>query len=154
VTKRPLRHPPAEAARVPHRFGTATLDPVLMGERTSQLSWQSPSRLIGPHQPPTPRATSSATSPRGSLSLKDTLFDFEEMNVPVRDLRLGGGGALSHLWRKIPSRCLPGTRSRKSSKPKKAQPMEPRILAGACAGSGQPSTQACQSVFASANAFP
>jgi xylulokinase len=33
--------------------------------------------------------------------LKDTLTIFEEMNVPVERIRLGGGGARSPLWRQI-----------------------------------------------------
>ena len=36
-----------------------------------------------------------------AFSLKDTFTIFTEMNVPVRDIRLGGGGAKSSLWRQI-----------------------------------------------------
>jgi len=36
-----------------------------------------------------------------AFSLKDTFSIFEEMNVPVRSVRLGGGGARSPLWRQI-----------------------------------------------------
>jgi len=35
------------------------------------------------------------------FSLKDTFTLFEEMNVPVNRIRLGGGGARSPLWRQI-----------------------------------------------------
>src|SRR5438094_8371297 len=36
-----------------------------------------------------------------AFSLKDTLALFDEMRVPVRSIRLGGGGARSTLWRQI-----------------------------------------------------
>src|SRR6266699_2340775 len=36
-----------------------------------------------------------------AFSLKDTFSLFEEMQVPVRNIRLGGGGAHSPLWRQI-----------------------------------------------------
>jgi xylulokinase len=36
-----------------------------------------------------------------AFSLKDTLQIFAEMKVPVRKIRLGGGGARSPLWRQI-----------------------------------------------------
>jgi len=36
-----------------------------------------------------------------AYSLKDTFTLFEEMDVPVNRIRLGGGGARSLLWRQI-----------------------------------------------------
>jgi xylulokinase len=36
-----------------------------------------------------------------AFSLQDTFTIFEEMNVPVKSIRLGGGGARSELWRQI-----------------------------------------------------
>jgi xylulokinase len=36
-----------------------------------------------------------------AYSLKDTFTIFEEIGVPVRRIRLGGGGARSPLWRQI-----------------------------------------------------
>jgi xylulokinase len=36
-----------------------------------------------------------------AFSLRDTFTIFAEMNVPVRSIRLGGGGARSALWRQI-----------------------------------------------------
>ena len=36
-----------------------------------------------------------------AFSLRDTFTIFEEMNVPVKNIRLGGGGARSRLWRQI-----------------------------------------------------
>jgi xylulokinase len=36
-----------------------------------------------------------------AYSLKDTFTIFEEMQIPVTSIRLGGGGARSPLWRQI-----------------------------------------------------
>jgi xylulokinase len=36
-----------------------------------------------------------------AFSLRDTFSIFGEMNVPVKRVRLGGGGARSALWRQI-----------------------------------------------------
>jgi xylulokinase len=36
-----------------------------------------------------------------AFSLRDTFTIFGEMNVPVKNIRLGGGGARSPLWRQI-----------------------------------------------------
>jgi xylulokinase len=36
-----------------------------------------------------------------AFSLKDTFTIFDEMKVPVKSIRLGGGGARSPLWRQI-----------------------------------------------------
>src|SRR3984893_3223712 len=36
-----------------------------------------------------------------AFSLRDTFSLFDEMRVPVRNIRLGGGGARSPLWRQI-----------------------------------------------------
>jgi xylulokinase len=36
-----------------------------------------------------------------AFSLKDTLTIFRELGIPVKAIRLGGGGARSSLWRQI-----------------------------------------------------
>jgi xylulokinase len=36
-----------------------------------------------------------------AFSLRDTFSIFEEMKLPVRNVRLGGGGARSPLWQQI-----------------------------------------------------
>jgi len=69
---------------------------------------------LTPHLDPNTRATLTglaASHTRGHIvravlegvafSLKDTFSLFEEMKVPVRNIRLGGGGARSDLWRQI-----------------------------------------------------
>jgi len=75
--------------------------PYLMGERTPHLDPNARGALIG----------LTASHGRGHIvrsilegvaySLKDTFTLFEEMQVPVKRIRLGGGGARSPLWRQI-----------------------------------------------------
>jgi xylulokinase len=36
-----------------------------------------------------------------AFSLRDTLTIFRELNVPVKTIRLGGGGARSSVWQQI-----------------------------------------------------
>jgi sugar (pentulose or hexulose) kinase len=72
-----------------------------MGERTPHLDSDVRAALIG----------LAASHGRGHIirailegvafSLKDSLTIFAEIGVPVNDIRLGGGGARSPLWRQI-----------------------------------------------------
>jgi len=80
--------------------------PYLMGERTPHLDSEVRGALLG----------LSASHGRGHIirailegvafSLKDSLTIFAEIGVPVNDIRLGGGGALSPLWRQIQADVL------------------------------------------------
>ena len=91
----------AEAARVPAGADGVLWAPYLMGERTPHLDPEARAALVG----------LAANHGRGhivrailegvSFSLKDTFTIFQELNVPVRAIRLGGGGARSPLWRQI-----------------------------------------------------
>jgi xylulokinase len=91
----------AEAAAVEPGADGVLWAPYLMGERT-------------PHCDPTVRAALiglAASHGRGhvvravmegvAFSLRDTLSIFADMQVPVRTIRVGGGGARSALWRQI-----------------------------------------------------
>jgi xylulokinase len=72
-----------------------------MGERTPHLDPEARAALVG----------LAASHGRGHIirailegvafSLKDTFAIFDEMKVPVANIRLGGGGARSGLWRQI-----------------------------------------------------
>jgi xylulokinase len=90
-----------EASRVPPGSDDLLWTPYLMGERTPHLDPHARAALIG----------LSATHTRGHIvrailegvafSLQDTFGIFAEMGVPVTQVRLGGGGARSPLWRQI-----------------------------------------------------
>lgn len=90
-----------EAAAIPAGADGVLWAPYLMGERTPHLDSEVRGALIG----------LAASHGRGHIirailegvafSLRDSLTIFAEIGVPVNDIRLGGGGALSPLWRQI-----------------------------------------------------
>jgi xylulokinase len=90
-----------EAAAVPPGCDGVLWAPYLMGERTPHLDPQARAALLG----------LAANHGRGHIirailegvafSLRDSFSIFAEMKVPVTDIRLGGGGARSPLWRQI-----------------------------------------------------
>jgi xylulokinase len=75
--------------------------PYLMGERTPHLDPNARGALVG-ITPAHRRAHILRAILEGvAFSLKDSFSIFEEMKVPVTQIRLGGGGARSPLWRQI-----------------------------------------------------
>jgi len=75
--------------------------PYLMGERTPHLDPNARGALVG-ITPSHRRAHILRAILEGvAFSLKDSFSIFEEMKVPVTQIRLGGGGARSPLWRQI-----------------------------------------------------
>jgi xylulokinase len=91
----------AEAAAIPPGAEDLLWTPYLMGERTPHLDGLARAALVG----------LTASHGRGHIvravlegvafSLRDSFTIYEEMRVPVRSIRLGGGGARSSLWRQI-----------------------------------------------------
>lgn len=75
--------------------------PYLMGERTPHLDPSARGTLTGLAASHTRAHVTRAILEGVAFSLKDTFSLFEEMRVPVRNVRLGGGGARSPLWRQI-----------------------------------------------------
>jgi xylulokinase len=77
--------------------------PYLMGERTPHLDPNARGALVGitpsHHRGHILRAILEGVA----FSLKDSFSIFAEMNVPVTQIRLGGGGARGALWRQIQS---------------------------------------------------
>jgi xylulokinase len=72
-----------------------------MGERTPHLDPNARGTLTGLAASHTRAHVTRAILEGVAFSLKDTFLLFEEMKVPVRSIRLGGGGARSPLWRQI-----------------------------------------------------
>jgi xylulokinase len=101
ATANPYESLSREAAAIPAGADGVLWAPYLMGERTPHLDSEVRGALIG----------LAASHGRGHIirailegvafSLKDTLTIFAEIGVPVNNIRLGGGGALSPLWRQI-----------------------------------------------------
>ncbi len=90
-----------EAARIPAGSDGVVWTPYLMGERTPHVDPDVRAALIGLSASHTRGHIVRAILEGVAFSLKDTLTIFNELGVPVRDIRLGGGGARSPLWRQI-----------------------------------------------------
>jgi len=75
--------------------------PYLMGERTPYLDPNARAALIGLTASHGRAHIIRAIMEGVAFSLRDTFTLFAEMGLPVTDVRLGGGGARSHLWRQI-----------------------------------------------------
>ena len=91
----------AEAAAIPSGSDGLLWAPYLMGERTPHLDPNARGALVGLTASHTRAHVIRAILEGVAFSLKDTFSIFDEMNVPVRNIRLGGGGARSPLWRQI-----------------------------------------------------
>jgi xylulokinase len=90
-----------EAAQVPPGSDGVLWAPYLMGERTPHLDPNTRATLTGLAANHTRGHVVRSVLEGVAFSLKDTFSLFEEMKVPVRNIRLGGGGARSDLWRQI-----------------------------------------------------
>lgn len=91
----------AEAETVPAGADGLLWTPYLMGERTPHLDPHARAALVGLTASHTRAHIVRAILEGIAFSLRDTLTIFDEMNVPVETIRLGGGGARSALWRQI-----------------------------------------------------
>ena len=90
-----------EAANVAAGSDGVLWAPYLMGERTPHLDPNARAALVGLSAIHTRAHVVRAILEGVAFSLKDTLEIFAAMDVPVRRIRLGGGGARSQLWRQI-----------------------------------------------------
>ena len=90
-----------EAAAVPPGSDGLLWAPYLMGERTPHLDPNARAALIGLTASHIRGHVVRAILEGVAFSLRDSFTLFAEMGVPVRNIRLGGGGARSPLWRQI-----------------------------------------------------
>jgi xylulokinase len=90
-----------EAARVAAGADGLLWAPYLMGERAPHLDPEARGMLAGLAASHTRAHVVRAIMEGVAFSLRDTFTIFEEMHVPVTNVRLGGGGARSKLWRQI-----------------------------------------------------
>ncbi len=91
----------AEAAKIPPGSDGLLWAPYLMGERTPHLDSNARGALVGLTASHTRAHVVRAILEGVAFSLRDSFTLFREMNVPVANIRLGGGGARSPLWRQI-----------------------------------------------------
>jgi xylulokinase len=94
-------HLSEEAGSVPAGSEGAFWAPYLMGERTPHLDPSARAAFVGLTASHTRAHLVRAILEGVAYSLKDTLMIFDEIKVPVHQIRLGGGGARSPLWRQI-----------------------------------------------------
>ena len=90
-----------EAATAPPGADGLLWAPYLMGERTPHLDSEARGVLAGLTASHTRAHVIRAILEGVAFSLRDTFTIFGEMNVPVKSILLGGGGARSPLWRQI-----------------------------------------------------
>jgi xylulokinase len=91
----------AEATRVPAASDGLLWAPYLFGERTPHLDPNARAAFTGITASHTRGHFVRAVLEGVAFSLRDTLTLFAELGIPVRSIRLGGGGARGPLWRQI-----------------------------------------------------
>lgn len=90
-----------EAAAAPPGADGLLWAPYLMGERTPHLDPNARGALVGLTAQHTRAHVIRAILEGVAFSLRDTFTIFRELGVPVKSIRLGGGGARSPLWQQI-----------------------------------------------------
>ena len=91
----------AEAANAPSGSDGLLWAPYLMGERTPYLDPAARGTLVGLTASHTRAHVIRAIMEGVAFSLRDTFTIFQQIKVPVKNIRLGGGGARSALWRQM-----------------------------------------------------
>lgn len=90
-----------DAAAVPAGSDGVLWAPYLMGERTPHTDPDVRGALLGLAASHTRGHVTRAVLEGVAFSLRDSFGIFDELDVPVRRVRVGGGGARSPLWRNI-----------------------------------------------------
>ncbi|HLH36515.1 MAG TPA: xylulokinase [Alloacidobacterium sp.] len=91
----------AEAEKVPAGSDGLLWAPYLFGERTPHLDSHATAMFYGITASHTRAHLTRSVLEGVAYSLKDTFTLFSELGIPVKGVRLGGGGARGPLWRKI-----------------------------------------------------
>jgi xylulokinase len=91
----------AKAAKAPAGSEGLMWAPYLFGERTPHLDPNARAAFVGITASHTEGHFIRAILEGVAYSMKDTLTLFAELGVPVKAIRLGGGGARGPLWRQI-----------------------------------------------------
>jgi xylulokinase len=89
------------AASIPPGSEGLLWTPYLLGERTPHLDPEARAAFVGIHANHTRDHFVRAVMEGVAYSLRDTFTLFAELGIPVKGVRLGGGGARGKLWRQI-----------------------------------------------------
>ncbi len=130
-----------EAAAAPPGADGVFWAPYLMGERTPHNDPQARAALVGLSAFHTRAHVIRAILEGVAFSLKDTFTIFQELNIPVERIRLGGGGARSSLWRQIQADIY--GHAVEIVEAEQGAAFGAAILAGVGAGNWQSVDQAC-----------
>jgi xylulokinase len=91
----------AAAAKISPGSDGLLWTPYLLGERTPHLDGTATAAFVGITATTTRAHFTRAVLEGVAYSLKDTFTLFSELGIPVKGVRLGGGGARGPLWREI-----------------------------------------------------
>jgi xylulokinase len=141
-----------EAGQVPAGADGLLWTPYLMGERTPHLDPNARAALVGLTASHTRAHVVRALLEGVAFSLRDTLEIFREMKVPVNEIRLGGGGARSKLWRQIQADVY--GREVATVRAEEGAAYGAAILAGVGAGAWPSVDAACEAVVSVAERVP
>ena len=89
------------AATIPPASDGLLWAPYLFGERTPHLDPDARAAFVGITASTTPAHYARAVLEGVAFSLKETFNLFSQLGIPVKRVRLGGGGARGPLWRQI-----------------------------------------------------
>ncbi len=89
------------AKKIPSGADGLIWTPYLMGERTPHVDSDVRASLIGLTAVHTKSHIVRAILEGVAFSLRDAIEIFKEIKIPIENIRLGGGGAKSPLWRQI-----------------------------------------------------
>jgi xylulokinase len=141
-----------EASSAPVGSEGAFWLPYLMGERTPHLDPNARAALVGLTASHTRGHLIRAVMEGVVFSLKDTFIIFDEMQLPVTSIRLGGGGARSPLWRQIQADVY--AHEVEIVAAEEGAAYGAAILAGTGAGAWHSVDEACDSVVRVASCIP
>ena len=91
----------AVAEKIPAGSDGLLWTPYLLGERTPHLDGTATAAFVGITATTTRAHFTRAVLEGVAYSLKDSFTLFAELGIPVKGVRLGGGGARGPLWRTI-----------------------------------------------------
>lgn len=142
----------AEANRVPAGADGVMWAPYLMGERTPHCDPDVRAALLGLAASHTRGHVVRAVMEGVAFSLRDSFAIFHELDLPVRQVRVGGGGARSALWRRIQASVY--QHAVETVAAEEGAAYGAAILAGVGAGYWESVDVACDEIVTSAETTP